>query len=182
MAARKARKLPFVVEPRLQPIMERIGSEESGQIEIRRQGYLTVSEKSWVQGAEAGTDVTSKVHRLALRIAAETGVEPQEVLDKISKGQVDGSLAAYGDEIMEILSEVALFGDRHDIIAATCLMISRVDSKWEVEDTMALHIDIVKGLSKLYSEEERKTLDALEAAVSEKEIETESKTTELGKD
>jgi hypothetical protein len=32
-------KLPFVVEPRLKPIIEEIGSEESGKIQIERRGY-----------------------------------------------------------------------------------------------------------------------------------------------
>lgn len=183
MAARKPRKLPFVVEPRLQPIMEQVGTDESGKIEIRRQGYLTVAEKSWVQGAERGEDVTTKVHRLAVRIAAEVNSDPSEILSMISKGSVtEPLLAPYVEDIMDVLGEVAMFSERHDIIAATCLMLSRVDPKWEIEDTLEMHVDIVKGLSELYHDEERKTLDALQAALTEKEIENESKSTEVGKD
>ena len=42
-------KLPFVVQPRLKAIKERIGSEDAGYIEIERRGYLTSGEKSFVQ-------------------------------------------------------------------------------------------------------------------------------------
>ena len=41
--------LPFVVEPRRKPIVERVGNEESGVIEIERRGYLTTGEKTFVQ-------------------------------------------------------------------------------------------------------------------------------------
>ena len=164
MAARKARKLPFVVQPRLKPIQEEIGSEESGKFVIERRGYLSVSEKAWVQGAEEGDDATSLVHSLAIRIGGSLNKDPKEVLNDIGAGNLSEDLAPYAEDIMGAMSKVAAFNERHQLIVATCMMVSRVDPQWTVEDTLALHPDHLDALNLLYAEEEAKSLDALEAA------------------
>ena len=50
----KKKGLPFVVQPKYEPILERVGTDESGIIEIERRKYLTVQEKAIVQGAMEG--------------------------------------------------------------------------------------------------------------------------------
>ena len=52
----KKKGLPFVVQPRLAPVIEQVGNEESGIFEIERRGYLTVAEKAMVQQATQGDE------------------------------------------------------------------------------------------------------------------------------
>jgi len=166
MVKKKERKLPFVVQPRLKPILELVGSEESGQVEIERRGFLSVAEKSWVQAVEADDDTQGRLHRLAIKIGAELGLEPKEALVLISDSELaDPRLMEYHNELMETLQAMTQFGERRKIAGATCLLVNRVDPSWEVEDTFKLHIDIVDGLYGLYLEEEARSLDALEAAM-----------------
>lgn len=178
--ARKPRQLPFVVKPRLAPLKEVIGSDESGKIEIERRGYLSVAEKSFVQGAEASDETSQMIQGLAIRIGGDLSIDPKEVLTRISSGQIHGEMAPYSDEIMVAVSRIAAFADRRKIVVATCMMMSRVDPKWEVEDTMAMHPDLLNSLELFYNEEELQTLDALEAATIEGKTKMEEP--ELGKD
>ena len=67
--ARKKSKLPFVVQPRLKPVVELIGNDITGQIEILRKGYLTVAEKAIVQGAVTNEDAMAELVVLAGGIA-----------------------------------------------------------------------------------------------------------------
>ena len=67
--ARKKKGLPFIVQPRLKPIIEIVGTEESGQIEIERKGYLTVSEKAIVQASMKSDDSLATTMRVAAKIA-----------------------------------------------------------------------------------------------------------------
>ena len=179
MVARKPRQLPFVVKPRLAPLKEVIGSDESGKIEIERRGYLSVAEKSFVQGAEASDETSQMIQGLAIRIGGDLSIDPKEVLTRISSGQIHGEMAPYSDEIMVAVSRIAAFADRRKIVVATCMMMSRVDPKWEVEDTMAMHPDLLNSLELFYNEEELQTLDALEAATIEGKTKMEEP--ELGK-
>ena len=56
MVSVMAVKIPFVVQPNLKPVKEQVGTETSGKIEIERRGYVTVSEKAFVQAATEGDD------------------------------------------------------------------------------------------------------------------------------
>ena len=181
MAKKKDRTLPFVVQPRLKPIVELVGTEESGQVEIERRGYLSVAEKSWVQAIEADDDTQGRLHRLAIKIGAELDMEPREALDLVSSSQLtDPRLGAYHEELMDTMRAMTQFGERRKLAGATCLLINRIDPSWEIEDTLKLHVDIVDGLYALYIEEEARSLDALEAAL-EKETGERVQEPELGK-
>ena len=83
MARKKG--LPFVVQPRLKPVIERIGSEESGVFEIERRGYLSVAEKAIAQQASGGDDSVRQLYVLAGRIARETGRQQAEVVQDLSE-------------------------------------------------------------------------------------------------
>lgn len=182
MAKKKERTLPFVVQPRLKPILELIGSEESGQIEVERRGYLSVAEKAWTQAIEAEDDTQGRLHRLAIKIAAELDMEPQEALGLVANSKMeDPRLANYHEELLETLDAMAQFSERRKLAGATCLLVNRVDPGWDIEDTFKLHIDIIDGLYQLYIEEESRSLEALEAAV-EKETGERSQGAELGKE
>ena len=163
--ARKKKGLPFVVQPRLQPIIEQLGTEESGIIEIERRGYLSVAEKAIVQQATQGDDSIRKMYALGGRIARETGKQQIEVMQELMQPERPEYMAPYEEEILENMIEMLAYQERVDIVQATALLICRIDEKWSVEQSMDLHPDLVKALSMLYVEEDRRSTEALEAAV-----------------
>lgn len=182
--ARKVRSLPFVVQPRLAPVVEVIGNEFSGTIEIERRGYLTVSEKAWIQAFDQADDSQAKLFSVAAKIGSELSMDPREVFELIQKtGGQDARLANFSGELMDAIQSVNASQERKGFVMATCLIQSRIDPKWEVEDTMSLHPDIVEGLSGLFQEEEAKSIDSLLAAeVKDQEGKPPSDAPELGKD
>ena len=163
--ARKKKGLPFVVQPRLQPIVEKIGTEESGVIEIERRGYLSVAEKAIVGQATQGDDSIRKMYALGGRIARETGKQQLEVMQDLMQQERPDYMDSWEDEILECMIEMLAYQERVDIVQATALIICRLDNSWTVEQSMDLHPDLVKMLSKFYSEEDSREVEALEAAV-----------------
>lgn len=170
MAKSKVVKLPFVVRPRLEPIVDVIGNENCGQIEIIRRGYLTVAEKTFVTASLSGDDSIFRLRHLALEISRETGNSQSKVLDDIAReSNYDGYLEPYSDKILERLTEMQIFQDKRNIITATCLLIHRIDDEWTVERTMdELHPDLMQALANLFEEEEKGNLEALERKYAEK--------------
>lgn len=159
---RLVKRLPFVVSPRLEPIVETIGSDESGKIEIERRGFLSVAEKAFAGAALSGDDSIASVRRLAFKVSRETGKEFAEVIADISQGASAEYLSEYSQELDLVLNSMSQYQERRAIIAATTLLIYRIDSSWSIDDTLSLHPDIRDGLHLLFEDEERKSTDALE--------------------
>lgn len=153
-------KLPFVVAPRLQPVKELVGSENSGKIEIDRRGYLTVAEKNFTQGALAGDDSISAMHALASKIARKDKKEQSQVIADFVNNNAP-YLEKYTEEVSSVLVGMLAYQEKYKIVAATALLISRIDASWTVEDTIELHPDLLDGLTALYEEEDRKCIDKL---------------------
>ena len=106
--ARKAKaKLPFLVEPKRQPIMERLGNEETGVIELPRKGYLTVAEKSFVQQGTSGDSAILAMQRLAAAVAKKTGQQMQEVINAMSQGDFGEGFDGYEEELEKVLGDLA---------------------------------------------------------------------------
>ncbi len=158
--ARKNKVLPFVVQPRLQPIMERIGNEESGIIEIRRQGYLSVSEKTIVDQVSADLSDQSEMIAAVKKIADSEGRPISEIFAELQGSNDNKLLEKYALEIATATNSAKTQEDKIRVVSATALLICRVDSRWGVEDTMELHPDIVDGLALLYKEEDSRSLEA----------------------
>ena len=163
-------KLPFVIEPRRKPIMERIGSEDSGYIEIERRGYLTSGEKAFVQQAVSSDEGTIRIIGLSRKIASQNNTALESAYrDVISilggNSSGDERLKAIEDEYFEefsdVLNTLALMQSREQLIAAVCLLKYRVDADMDVNTVLDLHPDIVSGLGELYKEEERKSVEKL---------------------
>ena len=81
--ARKKKGLPFVVQPRLEPIMERVGTEESGIIEIKRQGYLSVAEKTMVEQATSDMSDSADLIDVVREIASAEGRTVSEIFEEL---------------------------------------------------------------------------------------------------
>jgi hypothetical protein len=161
--AKKKVTLPFVVAPRRKPITELLGTEESGQFEIERKGYLTVAEKSFIQQASASDETVGRLNRLAGRIAKEKGVQQKEVIEQLSKGDFSSDLLLdYAAEVDDIVTIMATFEQRRKIVAASCLLYFRISQDWAIEDTLALHPDLVEALYTLFSDEDSKSVEAFE--------------------
>lgn len=162
-------KLPFIVEPRLKPIMEEIGSEESGKIQVERRGYLTSGEKAFFQQAKQSDQGTSGLINLSRKISRATGLdmtksyeavvrvvsgEPGEEIDKVIETD-------FADELSNVLRDLTN-GQTHDeILMAICLIKYRVDPTLDINEVMELHPDIVTGLANLYREEEMRSTQRL---------------------
>lgn len=160
--ARKKKSLPFVVQPRLAPIIEQIGNEDSGILEIERRGYLNVAEKALVQyGLEDETSI-NELYALAGRIARETGKTQQQVVEAMSTQPMPDFLTRWEEEVTKVLMQMISYNEKIAIIRATALIISRIDSTWTADQTLDLHPDIVASLAELYNDEDKKSVQALE--------------------
>ena len=157
-----ARKLPFVVQPRVKAVKETIGTEESGQIKVERRGYITVGEKAITQESMRGSNAVSDLYELVNVIAEETGKEPRQVLADISDGEKHEYLSIWAIAISSRVEAIGLESARREMVHATAILISRVDPEWTIEDTMELHGDLVKALSAFYVREDSGAQNVLE--------------------
>lgn len=158
-----AYKLPFVVTPRLKPILETVGSDESGTIEIERRGYLTVAEKNFVQAALSGDSGISGMHALAAKIARAEKKGHAEVMSDFAANDKE-YLAPYAEEISNVLVAMLAYQEKYKVVAVTALAMSRISAEITVDDVLEFHPDILEGVFALYEEEDRKSIEKLELA------------------
>ena len=160
--ARKKKGLPFVVQPRLEPIIETIGTPESGKIEIIRRGYLTVAEKSIVDQATSDLSDQGELLAAVRAIAKAEKKTVGEIFGLLQNGKQSELVEKYTEEIAAASSSVKAQEDKVRIIAATALLMCRIDPQWSVEDSMELHPDLLAELYVLYMEEDARSLEAFE--------------------
>jgi hypothetical protein len=165
--ARKNKGLPFVVQPRLKPIIEQIGTDLSGIIEIERKGYLTVAEKAMVQQSMGDNSALTDAYMTARSIAAKAGVSATQVFDDIASEEPPAYVNEHRDEVSKMMSSMLAHEEKLRLVASTALIITRVNPDWDPSDTIGLHPDLQAALFKLYSDEEKKSIEALEAAAKE---------------
>lgn len=166
--------LPFVVAPRFSEIIELIGSDESGKIEVPRKGYLTAGEKAFCEASmgepEAAAIMFSLVrqavstfkvaqqeaHEIVSRLIQEEGKnkKEQDFKQSVSK-DIDSMFMAYGEH-----------EKRKRLVYALTILRYRVDPHIPVEEAFDLHPDLVNGLAELYEDEEKKSVARLQEAIS----------------
>ncbi len=162
-------KLPFVVQPRLKPILERIGTEESGIIEVERRGYLTGAEKTFVQQIQQQDGGTLQLVAISRRVSKDKKISLEKsygIIVSILTGEATGKLAAeiesdYAEDIQRAVNNIAASRTKEDLIQAACLLIHRVDGDIEMSEVVALHPDLITALAGLYREEEAKSIERL---------------------
>jgi hypothetical protein len=167
--------LPFVVEPRRKPIIERIGSEESGIIEIERRGYLTTGEKSFVQQVQQLDDSATEIVTLSRQVARRHSLGMDKaynmVLGIISGATLleeDQALGAdieqeFAKELTAVVRGLAISQSREELVLAACMIRYRVNSDFEIEEISKVHPDIISGLAKLYRDEDKRSVEAFTA-------------------
>lgn len=165
--------LPFVVQPRLAPVIELIGSEESGKIEIERRGYLTSGEKAFVQQVLQHDNGTSELIALARKVSRRLSLKLDEAYELVLKvisgnGESEGEKATviedeFAEEVSVVIKNLTNAQTKEELLTATCLIRYRIDPNFEMDDIIQLHPDIISGLAKLYKEEDAKSVEKLEA-------------------
>ena len=62
-----------------------------------------------------------------------------------------------------VLAGLSATDSKQKIIAVTGLILFRASTEWEVEDTIALHPDLIDEIYMLYLEEDKRSVEAFEA-------------------
>lgn len=168
-------KLPFVVQPRRQPIIELIGSDDSGKIEIERRGYLTSGEKSFVQQVQQYDGGTGEIVTLSRRVARKYGLSMDKsyglILGIISGEQgtnteLDQQVETdFAEELTAIVRGLSATQVREDLVMAACMLKYRVDPNFDIADISDIHPDLIGGLAALYRDEDRRSLEAFQDLV-----------------
>lgn len=171
-------KLPFVVQPRRQPIIELIGSEDSGKIEIERRGYLTSGEKSFVQQVQQYDGGTGEIVTLSRRAARKYGLSMdksyglilQIISGETASNTADEKLAEsietdFADDLTAVVRGLSATQVREDLVMAACMLKYRVDPDFDIGDIADIHPDLINGLAALYRDEDRRALEAFQDLV-----------------
>jgi len=169
-------KLPFIVEPRLKPIKEVIGTEASGKIEIERRGYLTAAEKAFSQAQMSGDETTSKMVSLCRAVGQSEGWDMQysyKIVTECMTGEATSKEHIkvndkYYNEIAEVISVMSSQQAKVVLMNALCMLLYRVDAEFSVDDLAELHPDLIDALNELYQDEEKRSIERLQSAVEEK--------------
>lgn len=162
--------LPFVVQPRLKPIIERIGSEDSGILEVERKGYLTVSEKAFLQQTLNDNDLAPSVLNFVRKISSEFKITTERA-HQIAVNALSGSpdsdklapkvIAKFQEDIDNLTKKIFTVESQKEYLRALCMLINRVDPDFEPETLKGIHPDIILGLSQLCVDEENKSTERL---------------------
>jgi hypothetical protein len=167
--------LPFVVQPKRQPIVQQIGSEESGVIEIERRGYLTAGEKSFVQQVQQYDNGTGQIITISRHVAREYGLGMDKAYNMVlsiisgSQGSPESSELVnkieteFAQELTDVVKGLAASQAREDLVYASCLIKYRINPDFEISQISEIHPDIIQGLAALYRDEEARSIEAWQA-------------------
>lgn len=159
--------LPFVVQPKRPTTKAKVGTEESGIIEVERRGYLTSGEKAFVQEVQQYEDSTADLVALSRKISRFYSISLDHAyrlaLEVISGTTSDERAVEieekFAPELSATLKSLSSAKLREELVMAACLLRYRVNSSMEISDVMELHPDLIAGLAELYREEELKIID-----------------------
>jgi hypothetical protein len=170
-------KLPFIVEPRLKPVIEEIGSEDSGKIQVERRGYLTSGEKAFFQQVKQSDQGTAKLIAMSRKVSQSASLDMSkayELVIRVLSGGADSDLdreieEKFAEDFASVIQDLANSQSSDEMLMAACLLRYRVDSEIGMDEIMKMHPDIIQGLADLYRDEENRVLERL----TEKEIKEE---------
>lgn len=181
-------RLPFIVEPRLKSVIDRLGNEEIGIIEIERKGYLTVQERNFVQQIQRSDQGAGHVIKLSRSIASKYGISLERSYN-VAMGCLGASMdedqdqeykekaeVEFADEINITIQNLGAMQSQSEMVEALCMIINRINSDFNPNDLKEIHPDLVAELSNLYKDELNKSTDRIkelhdQADVSVEEVE-----------
>jgi len=171
-------KLPFLVEPRKKPRMEVLGTEDSGQLEVIRRGYLTVGEKAFLQRAQQSDETTELMLAVIRQVAKENniGIERAHkvcmaVLDdmRIDDDLFEVVAKKHRKRFDNIVNAALASATQQATMRAMCMLVFRVDPDIGAEDLQELHPDLLKALADLCTDEENKSVERLADGIEDTE-------------
>ena len=156
--------LPFVVQPKKNTEILRLGNEEIGIIEIERKGYLTVAEKSFVDSVTQGSDGVTQLVYLANRVSKEQKTTPEKAylaITDVLQNRITSKLheavsSEYGEELSQVTAKMSESMQRRAIAATTVLIQTRINHDWTFEDTLTLDPAFLEQFTELYDREENR--------------------------
>ena len=170
-------KLPLVVQPKREPILELIGTEDSGQIQVERRGYLSTTEKTFVQQIQQADSGTSEIITVSRKVAREYALGMDKaynlVLEIIAglpgKTADDAEMIKrieleFAEDLTNVVKGLSAQQAREDIVYAICMLRYRVNADFEIEDIGGVHPDLISGLAALYRDEEKRSIEAFQAS------------------
>lgn len=178
--------LPFVVKPRRQPIIESIGNEDSGVINIERRGYLTTGEKAFVQQVQQYDNGTNEIVTVSRRVARAHHLSMDKaynfvvaIISGMEINEKDRELTEkiendFAEELTSVVKGLAAGQVRENLILASCMLKYRVDPDFDVEEINSVHPDIIDGLANLYREEDSRSLEAFKETEEKEETTVQS--------
>lgn len=171
--------LPFVVKPRLEPIIEEIGTPESGILLVERRGYLTAGERNTVQQYLQSDSSATIMIKLARDVARQYDVPLEKAYNSVSSAmastcRADDDLCLrvtsdFAEELQDVMSQMLQVQARVEMVQALALITQRIDPDFDIAEITKLHPDIISQLSELYQDEENKSVEKLEAMIGESE-------------
>lgn len=171
--------LPFVIQPRLSPIIEEIGTPESGTILVERRGYLTAGEKSMVQSFLQSEQGAISVISVSREIAKQFNIDIEKaytyLLEVITSSKyTDPKICSkiqteFYEKIEHLIAELSNTQSKTEMIQAAAIIVNRVDKDYPIAEITSIHPDIIAQLSELYQDEEKKSIEKLEQALGKKE-------------
>lgn len=162
--------LPFVVQPRLQPIVERIGDEDSGIIEVERRGFLSVAEKTFLQQGAGNDEVASHLLKVIRKVSSDLRIPADKaqvlVMDALSgntnKDKNYPKVVENYSADLDVVTQIAVQHEsKKEYLRAICMIIHRINSDFDLDNVAEIHPTIITGLSKLCEEEENKSTERL---------------------
>jgi len=168
-------KFPFVVEPRAKAITERLGSEDAGYIEIKRQGYLSVAERSAHQQISSNDESTSMILGLTRKVSVAFSIDLEAAYKAVTAaltGRYDIDHAAdihaeYAEDLATITAALTYADSNQRLIKAYVMLALRIDSDISYEDMAELHPDLLDALAALFDDEDIKSTEKLTRAMRE---------------
>lgn len=163
-------KLPFIVEPKSKPTKMKIGNEDVGIFEIERRGYLTVAEKSFVEGFTSSSGTIRDIVKISNQISIRMKISREDaykLLMSVMSGNLNSKVekeisSTFEQEIGELTSLMTEVQSKRMLAIATILLQSRVNAEWTLDDTLQLDPLVLDQLSDLYDLEESKVKPPVE--------------------
>ena len=164
-------KLPFVVQPKRVSVVERVGSERCGVIEIERKGYLTAGEMAFVQMQNAGDNTTEGILRLVRKVSQKFKVDAQKAYAAVTTaltGKDDDTAVSrkvsevYANELNEITQQLMSADQRRKYLCAYAMLVYRVASDFTMEEFMELDPELIEAIYEFFLKEEQQVVADLE--------------------